>query len=106
MDDRATAAAPTDKPWLFARGNTAYRARQDRIAAKFAELAEEYDTSGAATRSLLRVAATHLYAAEAARNSLLRSRATRAALKILATLQRKPEPPPKPLEEYVRGATK
>jgi hypothetical protein len=45
MDDQATVAAPSLKLWLFAKGNTEYRARKDRIADRVAQLAAEFDAT-------------------------------------------------------------
>jgi len=104
MDDRATVTTSSGKPWYFKPGNTAYRARQQAIEARAAELACEYVATGAAAKALLKLAATHLLSAEQARNSVLRARGTRLAMKVLASLQRKLEPQPRSLEDYLEAA--
>jgi hypothetical protein len=76
MSDQATVAAPSDKPWLFQRGNSAYAQRRQRIEARAEELAREYDVA----------------------------RHTRLGLKVLASLRRKPEPPPPTLQEMLAAA--
>jgi len=65
----------------FTTGNTEYARKRQRIEAKTAQLALEYDVTGAAARILLKLAAQHLDAAEQARNSVLRARHTRLGLK-------------------------
>ena len=83
-----------DQLGRFTAGNTEYARKQQRIAAKTQELAREYDVTGAASRMLLKLAAQHLDSAEQPRSSTLRARHTRLGLKVLASLTRKPEPPP------------
>jgi len=94
--------AAHDQLGRFTTGNTEYRRKQQRIAAKTDELAREYDVAGAAARMLLKLAAQHLDAAEQARNSVLRARHTRLGLEVLASLQRKQEPAPLTIAEWER----
>jgi hypothetical protein len=94
MDDHATVAPASSKPWLFAKGNTEYRARKDRITERVAALAADYVADSALAQQLLEIAAIHLDSAARARNSVLRSRATRMATKVLGQLERKPKPQP------------
>jgi len=93
MDDQATVAASTDKPWLFAKGNTEYRARKDRIADRVAQLATEYEAASSVSKQLLEIAAVHLDTAARTHSNALRARATRLAMKLLDRLERKPQPP-------------
>jgi len=75
MDGSAVGSnAAHDQLGRFTAGNTEWRRKQQRIAAKIDELAREYDVTSAVARMLL---AQHLDAAEQARNSILRSRHTR-----------------------------
>jgi hypothetical protein len=102
MDGTPTSSsAEHDRLGRLLPGNTRYRERKRRIEAKAADLATDFDTSSAVTRTLLRVAATHLITAELARSSALRARGTRLALKILSTLPKKPAPPLRRLDTYL-----
>ena len=75
MDGSAVGSnAAHDQLGRFTAGNTEWRRKQQRIAAKIDELAREYDVTSAVARMLLKLAAQHLDAAEQARNSILRSR--------------------------------
>jgi hypothetical protein len=68
----------------FVRGNTAYRLRQVRIAAKLDALCKTYDASSAGHMALLATAAVHLCDADTARSKVACTRATNSALKLLA----------------------
>ena len=103
MDDQAVVAPPSDKPWLFAKGNTEYRARKVRIAERVAALALEYNATSALAKQLLEIAAVHLDTASVARSNSLRSRSTRLAMRVLDRLERKPQPPkPGAFDQYVK----
>jgi membrane-bound ClpP family serine protease len=93
MDDQAVVAPSSDKPWLFAKGNTEYRARKDRIAERVAQLATEYEADSAVSKQLLEIAAVHLDTAARTHSNVLRGRSTRLAMKVLDRLERKPQPP-------------
>jgi hypothetical protein len=105
MDDQATVTPPLDKPWLFAKGNTEYRTRKDRIAERVAQLATEYDANSAVSKQLLEIAAVHLDQAAMARNNALRSRSTRLAMKVLDRLERKPQAKLCAFDQYVLDKT-
>jgi hypothetical protein len=104
MSDQASVTAPNAKPWLFQRGNSAYAQRRQRIEARAVELEREYVVTTASAKALVRLAAQHLDTAQQARNNVLVARHTRLGLKVLASLQRKPEPT-QTIEELLRGTT-
>jgi hypothetical protein len=101
MDDSATVAASSDKPWLFRQGNTQYRARKQRIAERVAALATEYVATSAVSKQLLEIAAVHLDTAARTHSSALRGRATRLAVKVLDRLERKPQETLNAFDEYL-----
>jgi hypothetical protein len=72
MDDHTTVAPSSAKPWLFAKGNTEYRARKDRIADRVAQLATEYEAGSAVAKQLLEIAAVHLDTAARTHSNALR----------------------------------
>jgi hypothetical protein len=103
MDDQAVVTPSLDKPWLFTKGNTEYRARKDRIIERVAALALEYNATSALSKQLLEIAAVHLDTAARAHSNALRSRATRLAMRVLDRLERKPQPPkPGAFDQYVK----
>jgi hypothetical protein len=75
----------------FLAGHTEYRAKQQRIAERLAQLLADYDPSPS-QRQLLAVVARHLDDAERARSAVTRSRASNAAKRLLKDIPRKPEP--------------
>lgn len=89
MDGSVTGAAPghDEKSGRFVAGHSEYKARQVRIELRTDQLSREYD----AQRQLLRIVATHLDQAERTRSSLLRTRATNCAARLLRGLPKKSE---------------
>jgi len=73
----------------FRSGNTAYRARQDRIAEKLDALRKTYDAASPGDMALLAAVAVHLADADIARSRVSRSRATNAAVRLLRQVRRK-----------------
>jgi hypothetical protein len=78
------------------------RAKSRAILRETNELAREYDVTSAAARMLLKLAAQHLDAAEQARNSVLRARHTRLAMRVLDRLERKPQEKLNAFDEYLK----
>jgi hypothetical protein len=76
----------------FSRQNVEHRARRDRIAARLQQLCALYDTSPAYMQ-LLSVVAGFLDQAERGRSAVARTRASNSAMRLLAQVPRKPEPP-------------
>src|SRR5689334_15334333 len=97
-------ASDHDRAGRFIIGNSAHHEKRRRIADRVAQLSADYDASSPTSQMLLRIAAEFIDQAERTRSHAIRTRAVRAAGKILDRLQRKPEPPPKPFDEYVREA--
>jgi hypothetical protein len=93
-----------DRAGRFTAGNSAHHEKRRRIADRVAELSADYDAKSAASQMLLRIAAEFIDQAERTRSHAIRTRAMRAAGKILDRLQRKPEPPPPTLEEMLAAA--
>jgi hypothetical protein len=92
-----TALAHDPQSGHFLPRNTEYRARKDRIAGREKRLRDEYQAS-----PLLGIIARHLDDGERARSAVIRQRASNAAVRLLATLKRKPEAAlPASLDEYL-----
>ena len=75
----------------FLNGNTEYRARQQRIAERLAQLTAEYDPTPSQVM-LLAVVARHLDDAERARTTERRVLAANAAGRLLRQIPRKAKP--------------
>ncbi len=107
MDGSAsgTLAAHDPLSGRFLNGNTEYRAKQRRIAERLAQLCLDYDPSPS-QRQLLAVVARFLDDAERARSATARTRASNAAKRLLADIQRKPEPPAPHRELYPLNGAK
>ena len=86
--DHRTQSAHHRRTGRFVARNTAYRARQDRIAEKLTALRATYDASTAGDMALLATAAVHLCDADIARSRVSRTRATNSALRLLALVPR------------------
>jgi hypothetical protein len=105
MNGKSSGAIPNhdrdhDRNGRFTRGNIARTSREDRIAAKFAELCREYFPDGkmgtmAGVR--LGLAAKHFVTAESCRDPYMAQRATRCAEYLLNKV-RQPEKPVPSLE--------
>jgi hypothetical protein len=76
----------------FTNGNSEYRARQQRVAERLQQLCADYDASRPVNRQLLSIAAQHLDDAAMTRIAAKRASSTRAAIKILDRIPRKPRP--------------
>lgn len=96
-----SATAAHDQLGRFTSGNSEYAAKRRRIADRVAQLSADYDVKSPTSQMLLRIAAEFIDQAEHTRNHAIRTRATRAAGKILDRLQRKPEPRPPTLQELL-----
>jgi hypothetical protein len=101
MDESATVAASSDKPWHFQRGNSAWHARKQRLAALVDQMAAEYDAKSPVAQQLLQIIATHLDQATTTRNNAIRGRATRLATRLLDRLERKPQQKPNAFDQYI-----
>jgi len=101
MDGSAvgTTAQHDQRNGRFLNGNTEYRAKQQRIAERPAQLIADYNPSPS-QRQLLAVAARYLDDAERARTAERRVLAGNAANRILRSIPRKPEPAPPSLSSY------
>jgi hypothetical protein len=86
--EHRTQSAHNRRTGRFVEGNSAYRARRDRIAEKLTALRATYDASTAGDMALLATAAVHLSDADLARSRVARTRATNSALKLLALVPR------------------
>ena len=91
MDDSLTVTASNDKPWRFRPGNSEYRAKKQRIAARLEQLLADHDPTPS-QKQLLAIIAGHLDDAERARSAIARTRATNAARRLLKDIPRKPLP--------------
>ena len=103
MDGSAagTASQHDQRSGRFLNGNTEYRAKQQRIAERLAQLVADYDPSPS-QRQILAVAARYLDDAERARTAERRVLAGNAARRLLRDIPRKPAPSlPTTLEEYL-----
>jgi hypothetical protein len=101
MDGSASsAAAGHDRLGRFVSGHSEYAARQRRVAERLQQLCTDYDASSLANRQLLAIAAQHLDDAAVTRIAAKRARSTRAAMKILDRIPRKPEPALPSYAEY------
>jgi hypothetical protein len=100
MDDSLSLSASSDKPWRFRTGNSEYRAKKDRIAARLEQLIADYDPTPS-QRQLLAIIAGHLDDAERARSLVQRVRAGNAARRLLKDipLRQRPQPKPKTAKE-------
>ena len=100
MDGSANSAtAGHDRLGRFVNGHNEYAARRRRVAERLQQLSADYDVSSPANQQLLAIAAQHLDDAAITRISVKRARSTRAAMKILDQIPRKPEPV-RSLEEF------
>jgi hypothetical protein len=82
-------------------GNSAWRAKKDRLAARTEQLCAEYD----AQPQILAIVASHLDDAERSRSALTRTRALNVAMRMLRTIPRKaPKRPANAKEWYKNGA--
>ena len=91
MDDSSSVTTSGDKPWLFQSGNSEYRAKKQRIAARLAQLIADHDPTPS-QKQILAVVANHLDDAERARSLVQRVRAGNAARRLLKDIPRKPPP--------------
>jgi hypothetical protein len=82
-------AVAHDAQGRFVNGHSEYAARKRRVAERLAKLRLDYDPSPS-QQMLLVVVAGHLDDAERCRSAAARTRATRAAMKILDRIPRKP----------------
>ena len=89
MDDSSSVTTSSDKPWLFQSGNSEYRAKKQRIAARLAQLIADHDPTPS-QKQILAVVAHHLDDAERARSLVQRVRAGNAARRLLRDIPRKP----------------
>lgn len=101
MDGSAvgTASQHDRRSGRFLNGNTEYRAKQQRIADRLAQLIADYEASPA-QKQLLAVAARYLDDAERARTAERRVLAGNAANRILRSIPRKPESSAPSLSSY------
>jgi hypothetical protein len=76
-------------------------ARLARIKQRLDQLCATYDTTSPGDLSTLCLVAQFYADAEAARSRISRVRCVNAAVKLLKTLRRKPEPPPPTLAEML-----
>ena len=92
MDGAASSsgAAGHDRLGRFVNGHSEYAARQRRVAERLQQLCADYDTSSPVNRQLLSIAAQHLDDAAVTRMAAKRASSTRAAMKILDRIPRKP----------------
>jgi hypothetical protein len=82
-------------------GNSAWRAKKDRLAARTQQLCAEYDASP----QILAIIASHLDDAERSRTALTRTRALNVAMRMLRTIPKKvPKRPANAKEWYKNGA--
>jgi hypothetical protein len=81
-----------DRLGRFTSGNTDYRAKRDRIAARLAQLIADHDPTPS-QKQILAVVAHHLDDAERARSLVQRVRAGNAARRLLKDIPRKPGSP-------------
>ena len=91
MDDSSSVTTSSDKHWLFQSGNSEYRAKKKRIAARLAQLIADHDPTPS-QKQILAVVAHHLDDAERARSLVQRVRAGNAARRLLKDIPRKPPP--------------
>ena len=89
MDDSSSVTTSSDRPWLFQAGNSEYRAKKQRIAARLAQLIADHDPTPS-QKQILAVVANHLEDAERARSLVQRVRAGNAARRLLKDIPRKP----------------
>ena len=95
MDGTAGGAvAGHDRRGRFVNGHSEYAARRRRVAERLEQLCADYDASSPVNRQLLSIAAQHLDDAAVTRIAAKRASSTRAAMKILDRIPRKPEPLP------------
>jgi hypothetical protein len=87
-------AAHSQSSGRFTAGNSEYRAKLGRLADRLTRLQAEYEAS-----PLLPIIARHLDDAERARTAVSRTRVSNAAVRLLATLKRRPEVLPSTLKE-------
>jgi hypothetical protein len=93
MDGAASGAvAGHDRRGRFVNGHSEYAARRRRVAERLEQLCADYDASSPANRQFLSIAAQHLDDAAVTRIAAKRASSTRAAMKILDRIPRKPEP--------------
>ena len=93
MDGTANGAvAGHDRRGRFVNGHSEYAARRRRVADRLQQLCADYDDSSPTSRQLLGIAAQHLDDAAVTRVAAKRARSTRAAMKILDRISRKPPP--------------
>jgi len=93
MDGAAGGAvAGHDRRGRFVNGHSEYAARRRRVADRLRELCVDYDNSSPTNQQLLSIAAQHLDDAAVTRVAAKRARSTRAAMKILDRVSRKPPP--------------
>ena len=95
MDDSLAETTSSDKPWLFRPGNSEYRAKKQRIAARLEQLLADHDPTSS-QRQLLAIIAGHLDDAERARSLVQRVRAGNAARRLLKDIPRRPLLAPHP----------
>jgi len=93
MDGAASGtAAGHDRRGRFVNGHSEYAARRRRVAERLEQLCADYDASSPVNRQLLSIAAQHLDDAAVTRIAAKRASSTRAAMKILDRVPRKPPP--------------
>jgi len=81
-----------DRLGRFVNGHSEYAARRRRVAERLQQLCIDYDASSPVDRQLLSIAAQHLDDAAVTRMAAKRASSTRAAMKILDRIPRKPPP--------------
>ncbi len=103
MDGSAvgTASHHDRRSGRFLSGNTEYRAKQNRIAERLAQLSAEYDSTPSQAM-LLAIVARHLDDAEPARTTERRVKAANAANRLLRSIPRR-EPPLRTVAQLVAG---
>src|SRR5215469_4941056 len=90
--DGATSGGTTghDRRGRFVNGHSEYDARRRRVAERLQQLCTDYDASSPVNRQLLSIAAQHLDDAAVTRIAAKRASSTRAAMKLLDRIPRKP----------------
>jgi hypothetical protein len=93
MDGAASSgAAGHDRRGRFVNGHSEYAARRRRVAERLQGLCVDYDASSPVNRQLLSIVAQHLDDAAVTRSAAKRASSTRAAMKLLDRIPRKPPP--------------
>jgi hypothetical protein len=88
MNDSPSVLSHAAQPWRFQPGNTKYRAKQERVAQRLAQLMAEYDTSPAFVQ-VLSIVARYLDDAERCQTVERRVLAANSARRLLRDIPRK-----------------